>query len=98
MVGVVGVQDGGARGFEIVGDGLVKGFADLSEGGVEHLGVGLVGDPSKASGADLSRGEGVEGGGNVRGRGSWAGNKSTDAELVGPSREAVALTVVCMEG
>jgi hypothetical protein len=57
------------------------------------VGIGLVSDPGKTASADLVRGRNMGGREGARDRNNWAGSKSTDTELVGTSREAVALTV-----
>jgi hypothetical protein len=57
------------------------------------VGIGLVSDPSETASADLVRGRNMGDREGARDRNNWAGSKSTDTELVGTSREAVALTV-----
>jgi hypothetical protein len=57
------------------------------------MGISLVSDPSKTASADLVRGRNMGGREGARDRNISAGSKSTDTELVGTSREAVALTV-----
>ena len=87
------VRNDRGRGVQVVRDRLLEGLTDLGKGGVEHLCIGLVSDPSKTVSAGLLRWRDVGDSRSARSKGNFAGGESSDAELRDPSREAVALTV-----